>query len=278
MTPEASAIAETRAWVTRAVVGLNLCPFAKAPLVQDQIEFVLCETDDPRVLLDTLREQMQRLVQAAATEVETTLIVHPNVLNDFIDFNDFLEAADDLLEDLDLVGVLQIASFHPDYQFAGSNLVIGIEGQYSWLIRDDNNNGFVFPAGPAGGFVYYNNQRSLGSVTGRIGYTWGPALLYAKGGYAFAERRDDLFFGGAPFVGPFDRAHRDGYTVGAGLEYMFAPGWSLKGEYMYYNFDRNRFTTPAVLAPFGEWRNDVHTVKVGLNYRLNWGGSGSTNF
>jgi outer membrane immunogenic protein len=165
-----------------------------------------------------------------------------------------------------------------DYQFAGSSWVIGIEGQYSWLIRDDNNNGFVFPAGPAGGFVYYNNQRSLGSVTGRIGYALGPALLYAKGGYAFAERRDDLFFGGAPFLGTFDRAHRDGYTVGGGLEYMFAPSWSLKGEYMYYNFNRNRFTTPVVLAPFGEWRNDVHTVKVGLNYRFSWGSSGATAF
>lgn len=108
-----------------------------------------------------------------------------------------------------------------DYQFAGG-WVIGIEGQYSWLHRHDNNNGFVFPAGPAFGYVYYNNQRSLGSVTGRIGYARGPALLCAKGGYAYAERRDDLYFGGAPFLGAYDRGHRDGYTVGAGLEYMFA--------------------------------------------------------
>ena len=164
-----------------------------------------------------------------------------------------------------------------DYQFAGG-WVVGVEGQYSWLHRGDNNNGFVFPAGPAFGYVYYNNQRSLGSVTGRIGYAWGPALLYAKGGYAYAERRDDLYFGGAPFLGAYDRGHRDGYTVGAGLEYMFAPSWSLKGEYMYYNFDRYRFSTPVVLAPFGDWRNDVHTVKVGLNYHFNWGSSGASSF
>ena len=158
-----------------------------------------------------------------------------------------------------------------DYQFAGSNWVIGIEGQYSWLNRD--NNGFVFPAGPAAGFVFYNDQRALGSVTGRLGYAWGPALLYAKGGYAYSETRNYLTFGGAPFLGAYDRGHRDGYTVGAGLEYMFTPNWSLKGEYMYYNFDRYRFTTPVVLAPFGEWRNDVHTVKLGLNYRFGWGGN-----
>jgi uncharacterized protein len=118
---EPSAIAQTRAWVTRAVVGLNLCPFAKAPLVKGQIRFVLCETDDPRVLLDALREQMQQLWQADAEVLETTLIVHPNVLADFIDFNDFLEAAADALDELDLVGVLQVASFHPDFRFADTD-------------------------------------------------------------------------------------------------------------------------------------------------------------
>jgi outer membrane immunogenic protein len=159
-----------------------------------------------------------------------------------------------------------------DYQAVGSNWVFGIEGQYSWINRD-NNNGVIFPAGPAAGFVYFNDTRAIASVTGRIGYAWGPALLYAKGGYAYADRRNDLVFAGAPFVGAFDRGSRDGWTVGAGLEYMFAPSWSLKGEYMYYNFDRYRFTTPVVLAPFGEWRNDVHTVKVGVNYHFNWGNS-----
>lgn len=114
------AIRATRAWVEHAVVGLNLCPFAKAPLVKGQIRYVLCETGDPRELLDELCAQMQALVAADPVEVETTLLVHPNVLGDFLDFNDFLDAADAALDELGLDGVLQIASFHPRYQFAGT--------------------------------------------------------------------------------------------------------------------------------------------------------------
>jgi hypothetical protein len=100
---------------------LNLCPFAKAPMVKGQIRYVLSETDDPRVLLDELCAQMTALVAADPAEVETTLLVHPNALLDFLDFNDFLEAADAALEDLGFAGVLQIASFHPDYQFDGTD-------------------------------------------------------------------------------------------------------------------------------------------------------------
>jgi hypothetical protein len=111
-------IAETRAWVQRAVVGLNLCPFAKAPLAKGQIRFVVCESDDPRLLLDALIAQMRALVAADPAGVETTLLIHPNALVDFAEFNDFLDAADAALEELDLEGVLQVASFHPNYQFA----------------------------------------------------------------------------------------------------------------------------------------------------------------
>ncbi len=116
--PADRVIAETRAWVQRAVVGLNLCPFAKAPLVKDQIRFVVCESDDPRVLLELLCAQMEELAAADPTRVETTLVIHPNALTDFAEFNDFLDAADAALEDRGLAGVLQIASFHPRYQFA----------------------------------------------------------------------------------------------------------------------------------------------------------------
>ena len=115
------ALERTRAWVEHAVVGLNLCPFAKAPMMKGQIRYVLSETDDPRALLDTLCEEMHALVAADPALVETTLLVHPNALTDFMDFNDFLEAADAALEDLGLDGVLQIASFHPHYQFAGTD-------------------------------------------------------------------------------------------------------------------------------------------------------------
>lgn len=113
-------IVATRAWVEHAVVGLNLCPFAKAPMVKGQIRYVLCDTTDARVLFDALCAEMQALVATDPAEVETTLLVHPNALLDFLDFNDFLEAADGALEDFQLDGVLQIASFHPAYQFAGT--------------------------------------------------------------------------------------------------------------------------------------------------------------
>ena len=114
------ALAQTRAWVARAVVGLNLCPFAKAPWVKGQIRFVLCEASDPQVLLDTLSAQMHALARGDPEQLETTLIVHPNVLGDFGEFNDFLDHADAALDDLGYAGVLQVASFHPDYQFAGT--------------------------------------------------------------------------------------------------------------------------------------------------------------
>ena len=117
----ADALQRTRAWVEHAVVGLNLCPFAKAPMAKGQIRYVLNETDDPRELLDALCAEMQALVAADPEAIETTLLVHPNALTDFLDFNDFLEAADAALADLGLDGVLQIASFHPHYQFAGTD-------------------------------------------------------------------------------------------------------------------------------------------------------------
>jgi hypothetical protein len=116
----ADAAERTRAWVEHAVIGLNLCPFAKAPMVKGQIRYVVTETDDPRVLLAELCAQMAALVAADPTDVKTTLLVHPNALTDFLDFNDFLEAADAALEELGLDGVLQIASFHPDYRFDGT--------------------------------------------------------------------------------------------------------------------------------------------------------------
>jgi outer membrane immunogenic protein len=151
-----------------------------------------------------------------------------------------------------------------DYQFA-PNWLVGIEGQYSWLGR--NNNGIVFP----GGFVYTDDRRALGSVTGRVGFTWGPGLLYLKGGYAYSDTRETLTLGGFPIPFAFDSGHRNGYTVGTGLEYMFAPNWSAKIEYQYYDFGPSAFTAPVAFVPYGNLRNDEHTVKAGLNYRFGLG-------
>jgi outer membrane immunogenic protein len=155
-----------------------------------------------------------------------------------------------------------------DYQFA-PNWVLGIEAEFSWL--GSNNNSVAF-TGAGNGYVYTNNLRGLGSVTGRLGYTWGPALLYVKGGYAFADRNDSLTFNAVPQPFALNSNHDNGFTVGAGLEYMFAQNWSAKVEYQYYNFGKTSFVTPPVLTAFGSTRNDEHTVKAGINYRFNWGG------
>ena len=114
-------IADTRRWLDRAVMGLNLCPFAKAVVAKDQVRFVLSDATDPAQLLETLGEELLRLRDADPDEIDTTLIVHPQVLTDFLDYNEFLDAADGLVAELDLDGVLQVASFHPDYQFADSD-------------------------------------------------------------------------------------------------------------------------------------------------------------
>jgi hypothetical protein len=109
---------QTRAWLEKAVIGLNLCPFAKAVHTKGQIRWVLSEATDPKTLLLQLVEELQHLAEADPEVVDTTLIVHPQVLQDFYDFNDFLGVAEDTLAELDLEGVLQIASFHPQFLFA----------------------------------------------------------------------------------------------------------------------------------------------------------------
>jgi hypothetical protein len=113
-------IAATRVWVERAVIGLNLCPFAKAVYVKNQIRYTVSEARTPEALLDDLLRELRSLSHASAEDVDTTLLIHPHVLNDFLDYNDFLQVADAAVEELDLAGVLQVASFHPRYQFAGT--------------------------------------------------------------------------------------------------------------------------------------------------------------
>jgi outer membrane immunogenic protein len=153
-----------------------------------------------------------------------------------------------------------------DYQFS-PNFVAGIEGQYSWL---SGSVGAVFP----GGFAYTNNQRGLGSITGRVGYTWGPGLLYVKGGYAYSDNNEKVTLLGAPVAFAITGDHRNGYTVGAGLEYMFAPNWSANVEYQYYNFGNATIVTPAL----GSFTTDDHTVKAGINYRFNWGAQAAARY
>lgn len=108
----------TRRWVEQVVVTFNLCPFAKRELVKDRVRFVVSKAKDEATLLDELAHELALLNVDEA--VETTLLIHPQVLHDFYHYNDFLEAADELLVDMNLEGVYQVASFHPDYQFGGT--------------------------------------------------------------------------------------------------------------------------------------------------------------
>ena len=112
--------AGVRRWLERAVIGLNLCPFAKAVYVRDQVRIVVSDASTARALLEELGEEMALLRDTPAEQIDTTLLVHPQVLGDFLDYNDFLDDADALVEAMDLDGVLQVASFHPHYQFAGT--------------------------------------------------------------------------------------------------------------------------------------------------------------
>ncbi len=144
-----------------------------------------------------------------------------------------------------------------DYQFA-PNWVLGVEAQYSWLDQGTD------PVVVGGVYSFSDKQKGLGSVTGRIGYTWGPALLYVKGGYAFADYDTTVTIVGTGAAAGVS-SKSDGYTVGGGLEYLFTQNWSGKIEYQYYDFGNVDFGGFSV-------KNDEHVVKAGLNYRFNWGG------
>ena len=111
-------IAATQAWLERAVIGLNLCPFAKAVHVKNQIRYVVSRATTHEDLLGDLMRELEVLAEAPVEKIDTTLLIHPDVLNDFLEYNDFLDVVDDALEDMELEDAVQVASFHPRYQFA----------------------------------------------------------------------------------------------------------------------------------------------------------------
>jgi hypothetical protein len=115
-------LATTQVWLEKAIIGLNLCPFAKAVHIKNQIRYVVSDARTEEALLADLAAALEDLAQTSAEKVDTTLIIHPWVLNDFYDYNDFLDIADAAVEELKLGGIIQVASFHPDYQFADSEL------------------------------------------------------------------------------------------------------------------------------------------------------------
>jgi len=110
----------TRQWVLRVVIGLTLCPFARSVQSRGQVRYVLSKARDVEALLADFVAECERLRDTPADVIDTTLLVHPWVLGDFLDYNDFLDIADAALVELDLEGILQVASFHPAYRFADS--------------------------------------------------------------------------------------------------------------------------------------------------------------
>jgi uncharacterized protein len=175
----------TQHWLQQAVIGLNLCPFAKAVHSKGQIRWVQSPARDAPALLAELQRELLALASASAASIDTTVLVHPNVLADFEDFNDFLGLAEALLEALDLDGVLQIASFHPAYQFAGtrrddiSNYSNRAPHPTLHLLREDSISRAV-AAFPDAAEIYQHNIETLQ----RLGHTGWKALFAASAGPA----------------------------------------------------------------------------------------------
>lgn len=119
MVSDDDVLAATRSWLEEAVIGLNLCPFAKSVYVKNQVRIVVSRARHIDAFLDDLDRELDLLKTTPAEEVETTLLVHPTLFPDFLVFNDFLNVADEVLVEHELEGVVQIAPFHPDFVFDG---------------------------------------------------------------------------------------------------------------------------------------------------------------
>jgi hypothetical protein len=159
-------IAATRAWIERAVIGLNLCPFAKAVYLKDRIRYVVNHTESLEEVAAALEQELLCLHATPAETVETTLLICPRALVDFLDFNDFLDVADETLDRLGLAGTLQIASFHPGYQFAGTQAddITNCTNRSPYptlhLLREDSVDAAV-AAFPEADQIYLRNMETL---------------------------------------------------------------------------------------------------------------------
>lgn len=195
---DARVVQDTVRWLERAVIGLNLCPFAKGVHGKGQIHYVVCGASSPAGVLHSLERELLALVAAPPAERDTTLLMLSGCLDDFLDFNDFLDESDALLESLGLAGVLQIASFHPQFRFAGTGAddVSNCTNRAPWptlhLLREDSLDRAVeaFPEAEA---IFGRNVEVLEAL-GAQGW---EALGVGAGG---AERPADAP-GGAPAAG-----------------------------------------------------------------------------
>jgi len=117
----ATIIERTRLWLERAVIGLNLCPFAKSAFVKKQVRYAVSAAATADELLAELEAELTRLAETEDRVLDTTLLIHPQAMVDFLDYHFFLAEAEALIRNLGYDGVFQIASLHPDYEFAGSD-------------------------------------------------------------------------------------------------------------------------------------------------------------
>lgn len=115
-------VAATRNWLEKAVIGLNLCPFAKSVYVKEQVRIVVSDASTPEQLLEHLVTELQLLADSDPEEIDTTLLVHPLALQRFMDFNEFLGIVDAVVSEMQLEGILQVAEFHPKFQFDGTTI------------------------------------------------------------------------------------------------------------------------------------------------------------
>jgi len=180
---ERDVIQATQHWLDKAVIGLNLCPFAKAVVAKQQVRMVVCMDSEPEQVLQMLQQEMQLLINADAAVIDTTLLIAPHLLPDFLDFNEFLFDCDSVLASMELEGVLQIADFHPRYQFAGtqpediSNFTNRAPFPTLHLLREESMDKAV-AAYPDASLIYERNVEVLEAL-GREGW---EGLGLDKGG------------------------------------------------------------------------------------------------
>lgn len=167
--PEDIVIADTVRWLEKAVIGLNLCPFAKSVHVKGQIHYVVSQATDAEGVAMDLHRELEALAETSPEKRDTTLLILPQALTDFLDFNDFLELADDMVEELDLGGILQVASFHPQFQFEGTDVddVTNCTNRAPYailhLLREDSIDRAV-EAFPEAETIYERNMEVLGKM------------------------------------------------------------------------------------------------------------------
>ena len=164
--PEDIVIADTVRWVEKAVIGLNLCPFAKSVHVKGQIHYVVSQATDAEGVAMDLHRELEALAEISPEKRDTTLLILPHALQDFLDFNDFTALADDIVEELDLGGILQVASFHPLFQFEGTDVddVTNCTNRAPYpilhLLREDSIDKAV-EAFPEAEMIYERNMQVL---------------------------------------------------------------------------------------------------------------------